>query len=147
MSPRTIVSVLLLTGCYTYRPLSTAAPSPGSRVSVELTDDGSRNLSGKVGPDVEHVEGEVMAVDTGAVSLSVLQVETTRGFQSDWKGENVTIPRSAVSGWQQRRLSVGGTSFLGGLVVGGLYAAYRLLGGPGSVEGRGGGTGSGGGSH
>lgn len=145
--PQTIISVLLLAGCYTYRPLSTAAPLPGTRVSAELTGDGSRDLSGRVGPDVEHVEGQVMAVDTATVRLSVLQVETTRGLQSDWKGENVTIPRSAVSGWQQRRLSVGGTGFLGGVVVGGLYAAYRLLGGPGSVEGRGGGTGGGGSAH
>lgn len=147
MRPRTITGVLLLAGCYTYRPLSTPAPLPGTRVSAELTDDGSRDLSGKVGPDVEHVEGQVMAVDTGTVRLSVLQVETTRGIESDWRGENVTIPRSAVSGWQQRRLSVGGTSFLGGLVVGGLYAAIRLLGGPGSVEGRGGGTGGSGGAR
>jgi hypothetical protein len=140
-------AVLLLAGCYTYRPLSTSQPLPGTRVSAELTGDGSRELSGQVGAEVEHVEGEVIAVDSTGVQLAVRQVETIRGFQSDWKGEKVTIPSSAVSGWQQRRLSVGGTGFLGGLVAGGLYAMYRLLGGPGLINGSGGGTGPGGGSH
>jgi hypothetical protein len=138
---------VLLGGCYTYRPLGTPAPAPGTRVSAELTGDGARELSGQVGPEVEHVEGEVVAVDSSGVQLAVRQIESTRGIQSDWNGENVTIPRSAVSGWQQRRLSVGGTGFLGGLVAGGLYAMYRLLGGPGLINGRGGGTGSGGGAH
>jgi hypothetical protein len=108
---------------------------------VELTGDGARELSGQVGPEVEHVEGEVLAVDSDGVEMAVRQVQTTRGIQSDWKGEKVTIPSSAVSGWQERRLSVGGTSVLGGLVVGGLYAMYRLFGGPGLIDGRGGGTG------
>jgi hypothetical protein len=120
---------------------------PGTRVSAELTGDGARQLSGQVGPEIEHVEGDVVAVDSGRVDMAVRQVETTRGIQSDWKGERVTIPRAAVSGWQQRKLSVGGTGFLGGLVAGGLYAMYRLLGGPGLVSGRGGGSGPTGGAH
>jgi hypothetical protein len=138
---------ILLGGCYTYRPLSTAQPAPGTRVSAELTGDGARELSGQVGPEVAHVEGEVLVVDSNGVEIAVRQIETTRGIQSDWKGEKVTIPSSAVSGWQQRRLSVGGTGFLGGLVAGGLYAMYRLLGGPGLIDGRGGGTGPGGGAN
>jgi hypothetical protein len=135
---------ILLAGCYTYRPLSTAQPLPGTRVSAELTDDGARELSGQVGPEVEHVEGEVLIVDSAGVRMAVRQIETTRGIQSDWRGEKVTIPRSAVSGWQERRLSVGGTGFIGGLVAGGLYAMYRLLSGPGLIDGRGGGSGGGG---
>jgi hypothetical protein len=137
-------TTILVGGCYTYRPLGTAQPVPGTRVSAELTDDGTRELSGRVGPEVEHIEGEVLAVDSAGVHMAVSQIETTRGIQSDWRGEGVTIPRTAVSGWQQRRLSVGGTGFVGGLVAGGLYAMYRLLGGPGVVDGRGGGSGGGG---
>jgi hypothetical protein len=144
VSPLTVCLVL---GCYTYRPLGTVQPSPGTRVSAQLTDGGARDLSGQVGPNVEHVEGDVVAVDSAGVQLAVRQIENTRGIQSDWNGEKVTVPAAAVSGWQERRLSVGGTSFLGGLVAGGLYAMYRLLGGPGLISGRGGGTGPGGGGH
>jgi hypothetical protein len=145
MRAQVVVCVVLIGGCYTYRPLSTPQPLAGTRVSAALTDDGARELSGQVGPEVEHVEGEVLAVDSIGVHMAVRQVETIRGIQFDWRGEQVTVPSSAVSGWQQRRLSVGGTGFLGGLVAGGLYAMYRLIGGPGLVSGRGGG--SGGGSH
>jgi hypothetical protein len=142
-----VVVFLVLAGCYTYRPLATPQPVPGTRVSAELTGDGARELSGQVGPEIEHVEGEVVAVDSAGVNMAVRQVETTRGIQSDWKGETVIIPRAAVSGWQERKLSVGGTGFLGGLVAGGLYAMYRLLGGPGLISGGGGGSGPGSGSR
>ena len=135
-----MTGTILLNGCYTYRPLSTPQPSPGTRVSAELTDDGARELSGQLGPQVEHVEGDVLAVDSNGVQLAVRQVETNRGNQVDWKGEKVVIPRAAVSGWQQHQLSVGGTGFMGGLVIGALYGMYQLLGGEGGIEG----TGSGG---
>ena len=132
-----------LCGCYTYRPLATPEPAAGTRVSAELTQQGSRDLSGEIGPAVEHVEGEVLRVDSTGVELSVRQVEGFRGIQSDWNGEPVVIPRTAVAGWQQRRLSVGGTGFVSGLVLGGLYAMYRLLGGAGLFQGGGrGGSGS-----
>jgi hypothetical protein len=141
-SARTAALLLssVLCGCYTYRPLVTPEPVAGTRVSAQLTEEGSQDLSAKIGPAVEHVEGDVLRVDSAGIQLSVLQVEGFRGVESDWNGEPVLIPRTAVAGWQQRRLSVGGTGFVGGLVLGGVYAMYRLLGGPGIFEGdRGGG--------
>jgi hypothetical protein len=131
----------VLCGCYTYRPLVPPNPVAGTRVSAELTTQGSQDLSGQIGPAVEHVEGEVLRTDSAGIELSVLQVEGFRGIQSDWNGEPVVIPRTAVAGWQQRRLSVGGTGFVGGLVAGGLYAMYRLLGGAGIFQGGRGGSG------
>jgi hypothetical protein len=137
--------VTLVTGCYTYRALPSLEPVTGTRVSAELTDEGARELSGNIGPAVEHIEGQVLRVDSATIELAVLQVEGIRGWQSDWNGERVAIPRKAVAGLQQRRFSLGGTGFVGGLVAGGVYALYRLLGGPGIFEG--GGRGSGGQSH
>ena len=135
----------VLCGCYTYRPLVSPEPVAGTRVSAELTSEGSQDLSGKIGPAVEHVEGDVLRVDSAGIHLSVHQVEGFRGIESDWNGEPVVIPRTAVAGWQQRRLSLGGTGFVGGLVLGSVYAMYRLLGGPGIFQG--GGRGGGGASQ
>src|SRR3712207_4510883 len=106
MNPLAVVAAgtMLLGACYTYRPLSTPEPLPGTRVSAELTDDGARDLSGQIGPQINHVEGDVVGVDSSGVHLAVRQVETNRGYQVDWKGEKVTIPLAAVSGWQHRRL-------------------------------------------
>src|SRR3954466_5601616 len=82
----------VLCGCYTYRPLVPPEPVSGTRVSAELTEEGSRSLSGEIGPAVEHVEGQVLRVDSTGVQLSVIQVEGFKGIQSDWNGEPVVIP-------------------------------------------------------
>jgi hypothetical protein len=44
---------------------------------------------------------------------------------------------------QERRLSVGGTGLMGGVMAAGLYAIYRVLGGPGLFEGNDGQAGGG----
>jgi len=133
----TLIVIALVSGCYTYRPLPNTEPETGTRVSAELTNEGARELSGTIGPGIEHVEGEVLSVDSTTIELSVRQVQAALGWQTDWSGERVAIPRTAVAGLQQRRLSVGGTGFMGGVVIGGVYAVYRLLGGASIFEGGG----------
>jgi hypothetical protein len=140
---RVLALLVLLPACYTYRPLATAEPVVGSRVSIELTRDGTGALAGQVGPDVVHLEGRLVRTDPAGYRLAVSQVESARGIASDWNGEEISLPRPWVAGVQERRLSLGGTGVVGGLVAVGLYGAYRLIGGPGLLEGggRGGGVG------
>jgi hypothetical protein len=130
-----ILTLVLLAGCYTYRPLQNPAPSPGQRVSAQLTTDGSRELTGEIGPEILHVEGDVVSTDSSGLDLEVREIESYRGFRSDWHGEHVRLPRAAVAGLQERKLSIGGTTLLGGVLAGGLYVMYRILGGPGLFEG------------
>jgi hypothetical protein len=129
------VLLLLLAGCYTYRPLVTPAPSPGDRVSAQLTTDGSRDLTGEIGPEILHVEGDVVSSDSTGLDLAVREIESYRGIRSSWHGERVRLPTTSVAGMQQRRLSVGGTGLMAGVLTGGLYVIYRVLGGPGLFEG------------
>ena len=137
-------AVMLVAGCYTYRPVATVAPPQGTRVSAQLTGQGSVDLSGQVGPDVLHIEGDVIEADSSGLELVVREIESFRGIRSDWQGEHVRIPRSAMAGMQERKLSLGGTSLMGGVMAAGLYAIYRVLGGPGLFEGNGGQAGGGG---
>ena len=130
-----LAAVLALAGCYTYRPILTTTPEQGTRVSAQLTGQGSVDLAGQIGPDILHVEGDVVDADSTGLELVVREVESFRGIRSDWQGEHVRIPNQAVAGMQVRRLSVGGTSLMGGVMVAGLYAIYRVLGGPGLLEG------------
>jgi hypothetical protein len=123
--------------------LPSPALAPGDRVSAQLTTEGSRELTGQIGPEILHVEGQVVSADADGLDLDVLEIESVRGIRSDWHGEHVRLPRQAVAGLQERKLSVGGSALLGGVIVGGLYAAYRLFGGGGSVEGAGGQAGGG----
>jgi hypothetical protein len=127
--------ITLLGACYTYRPLPYPTPEPGQRVSAQLTTEGSRELTGQIGPEVLHVEGNVIEADSLGMDMNVLEVESYRGFRSDWHGERLRIPREAVAGMQQRRLSVGGTGLMAGVLTAGLYVVYKVLGGSGSSEG------------
>ncbi len=136
--------LLAVSACYTYQPLPSPEPRVGTRVSVQLTDNGSRELWSSIGPSVLHVEGDVLGVDSSALNLSVHQVENQRGVQSSWNGEHVAVPRRLIAGIQQRQLSPGGTGLLGGVAVITMFAVYHLLGGDGSSEGSSG-TGTGGG--
>lgn len=135
--------VLALAGCYTYRPVSTAPPAQGTRISAQLTGQGSVDMASQIGPDILHVEGDVVDADSAGLELVVREVESFRGIRSGWQGEHVRIPSEAVAGLQVRRLSLGGTSLMGGVMVAGLYAIYRVLGGPGLLEGNDGQAGGG----
>jgi hypothetical protein len=138
------VLMVTLAACYTYRPLETPAPAPGDRVSAQLTTEGSRDLTGQIGPEVLHVEGNVLSTDSAGLELEVREIESYRGIRSDWHGERLRLSHSAVAGMQERRLSIGGTTLMGGVVAAGLYAVYRILGGPGLLEGASGQAGGGG---
>ena len=136
MRTRFILGVAVsLAACYTYRPLSTQAPEPGTRISAQLTGTGSQEIISQIGPDVLHVEGNVVHADSGGLDLEVREIESYRGIRSDWNGEQVRIPRVSMAGIQERKLSPGGTGIMGGAIVAGLYAIYRVLGGPGLFEG------------
>jgi hypothetical protein len=126
---------LLTAGCYTYRPVIGPVPIVGSRVDLELNDEGSRALAGQVGRDTEHLRGTVVRADSAAVELAVQAVEKSRGEPTDWNGERVQVPRRYVERLQERRLSVGGTGILGGAVAASLIAAYKLFGGGSTSQG------------
>jgi hypothetical protein len=130
-----VAVVVLVAACYTYRPLASPAPAPGQRVSAQLTTEGSRSLTGTIGPEVLHVEGDVLSTDSSGLDLEVREIESYRGFRSDWHGEHVRLPRGAVAGLQERKLSVGGTGLLAGVLAGGLYVMYTLVAGAGDSEG------------
>jgi len=127
--------VLLTAGCYTYRPLPATGPETGQRVSAELTDQGSIDMSSQLGPGVTQVQGEVLPSDSTALRLAILMTANNRGIESDWQREPIAIPTNALGRLEQRKLSYGQTALAGGLAIGGLYAMYRLLGGPGIFEG------------
>ena len=130
-----LLVIPLVVGCYTYRPLPSTPPAAGTRVSAELTDQGSVDLSPQLGAEVTEVRGEVVQADSTALRLAILTTANRRGIEADWQREQVAIPVNALGRLEQRKLSVGGTALAGGLVLGGLYAMYRLLGGPAIFEG------------
>jgi len=134
--------LLLLGGCYTYQPLPATGPAVGTRVQATLTDAGSDSLASRVGPNVELVDGDIVAVDSGSLTLAVREIEDHRGNRDDWQGEPVAVPRHFIRELEQRRMSVGGTGLLGGAIAAGLVAATAAISGSGTLEGAGGSRGA-----
>ena len=119
-------SVLLLTGCFTYRSLDsvdTAMPAPGTKVEVRLTTSAAASLANEIGPDVLYLRGDALSADSAALTLAIREAETARHISTEWKGERLTLPREDIASLSQRRLSVGATALVGGLAGGGLVVA------------------------
>ncbi|HEV8265810.1 MAG TPA: hypothetical protein VGQ06_12755 [Gemmatimonadales bacterium] len=127
MRPRGIVAasgaVALLpfvAACYTYVPLLTPAPAPGTKVSLVLSDQGRYEAAPQVGPYAVRVEGAVVQSTESDYILQVTDVVDIRGARNKWAGETVPLRRSYVVTGYERRFSRGRTAFL----VAGLASAF-----------------------
>ena len=101
----TAVGVALLVGCYTLQPTS-AAPTPGTEIALDINDVGRVALGGPMGPSVRQVEGRLVSKDTNEYVLAVTDVHTLDGGDQVWRGEPVHIKSEYVSATYRRKLSV-----------------------------------------
>ncbi len=113
----------LLSGCYNYLPLTTAAPNPGTRVTADLTDSGTSILAPYLGPGVGSADQELV--------LAVVATRNRSGIEHYWNGEAVTLPRSDVAGLRERKLATARTIVV---VTGGVGGAIALLGAFGVIN-------------
>jgi len=134
-----IVAALVLSACYTYVPLATPSPAPGSYLALTLTDSGSEALTRYLGPNVRVVRGRYLATGDRGLLVSVSSLATQRGDELSWAGETVTLPTGAIASIEVRRLAKGSSALLAGASVAGVVAtvgAVNLIGG-GSSSGSG----------
>ena len=115
-------SLALNIGCYSYQPVQSAPPALSERVSVTVNDRGRVLLADRIGPVLDRVEGRLVSADSSNVVLLVTRAIDLRGRASNWTGEQVTIPREAILGFQARPFSRGRTFALVAAIVGGLTA-------------------------
>jgi hypothetical protein len=130
-----LVSILLASACYSYQPAGNAdvvAPANGSRVQVRLTQQGSIALSRQIGSEAVMLDGDIVAASPDSLRIAVRSVEDARRVATEWKGEQVAIPRDAIASVGERKLSVGATALLGGLAAGTVIAASELFSGAGA---------------
>src|SRR5437879_9052420 len=80
------VAALSLSACYTYLPLETPEPGPGTRVLAEITDAGSARLGEYVGRGADAVEGSVVTVSDTAIALAVSSVRARDGSRLSGRG-------------------------------------------------------------
>lgn len=100
-----IATMALQTACFSYAPLGTMAPSPAQQVGVVINDRGRTLLGERVGALVDRIDGRIVSADSQNVVLDVYRVTDLRGTATTWTGERVTIPRDAVLGFRERKIS------------------------------------------
>jgi hypothetical protein len=127
-----IVSALLLCSCYTYRNTAVGDAALMTPVRVDLTEEGSQEITKQVGPRGIMLEGVVTAKSDSALIFGVTALTRMNGVEESWHGEHVTVPTSAVSRIQLRKFSALNTGlFIAGLVAGGLL--IKTVGDAGNV--------------
>jgi hypothetical protein len=133
----TFLLVSLLAGCYQYEPIVTTSSPIGQPVRLTLTDSGSVNLAAELGPSVEAVGGKLLDDSGNSYLLALSESRKRNGVEIDWRGEQVSIPKSLIAGIQQRQFSPTRTSFLSAGVIAALVVLERAFWGPGGVFGGG----------
>lgn len=129
------LAVMLLAGCYSYEPV-TLTPAPvRADVRLRITDRATADLREYLGPNVETLNGQLLAADSGNVGMAVRSIVMYNGAEQFWAGDRVTIPRTAVARVELRQFSLTRTAFLTALsLVGAVVLGDALLGG-GDTEG------------
>jgi len=118
--PIVVLSAALVgAACYTYTPLATPDPAPGTQVSLVLSDQGRVGMGPRIGQGVARVDGAVVGASDTAYVLSVSDILGINGSRSPWAGETVEVRRTYVSNSLERRFSRSRTL----LVSGGAAAA------------------------
>jgi hypothetical protein len=142
-----VAAAPLMGACYVYAPVMTPEPQPGSRLALDLNDQGRAALVTSVGPEVAQVEGALVSNTAGEYVIRVSDVRALHGIRTRWSGETVSFRQEYVKRIRERKLSRGRTAFVVAGLLGaavGLAASTGLAGFGGEGDGRpGGGPGDG----
>lgn len=101
---RLLSLLLCAAGCYSYLPVPTPVPV-GTRVAVDLNDQGRADLRGMIGAEIARVEGALVHNSDTAFVVNVLETRGMRGQQTRWAGETVSLRREYVRQITERRFS------------------------------------------
>jgi len=112
----------VLAGCYTYLPVATLQPAPGTNLSLVLSDEGRMQSVRQVGPYAMRIEGELLQATPEDFVVAVSDVVDIRGTRSKWTGESVSLPRSYVMMTYEKQFSRSKTVLLATAVAGGIVA-------------------------
>ncbi len=118
---KSVVCVFLLCGCYTYSNTAVTDAAIMAPLRVELTEEGSQEITGQVGPRGSMLEGVLTAKSDSALTFGVIALTRTNGVEETWHGEQVTVPNSSVSRIQLRKFSPLNTGLLFAGIVAGAF--------------------------
>lgn len=104
---------LALSGCYVYTPVA-LRPTPGMELALDLNDLGRVEMSGRLGPEIARVEGQLVEATDSTFQILMARARTLDGVVTRWSGEDVTLRREHVKEVSGRKLSRGRTALAAG---------------------------------
>jgi len=113
-----VVVATTLVGCYTLQPTGGPVPELGKVVGFDINDVGRVALGGAMGPEIDQVEGKLIAKDTTGYLVGVTSLHLLRGGEQVWHGEQVQIKKEYVSSVYQRRFSPSRSAALAAVGIG-----------------------------
>jgi hypothetical protein len=108
-------------GCYAYLPVPSPVPT-GTRVAVDLNDQGRADMRGMIGPTIARLEGPLVHNSDTAFVLAVLVTRGMSGQLNRWSGETVSVRREYVQQITERRFSRSRTTIAALVTAGGVLA-------------------------
>jgi hypothetical protein len=137
-----VTGAILQVACYNYLPLRRSGLVPASYLAVTLTESGSEELAGSLGPNPFVIRGRYLSATERGLAIAVASVESRRGDLAHWAGETVVVPGEFVRQVEQRTLSPSKTVLFAGAAVAGFVLASQAF-GPASAGALSGGGGAG----
>lgn len=99
------LAITLTSACYRYVPVTGADVSVGSEYRAYLSPEGSTRVAPLVGQDVERFDGRILSVfDTAYMVAMASTLKRADPRATIWSGEQLLIPRAAVSRFELKLL-------------------------------------------
>ena len=83
---KSVLCAFLLCGCYTYRNTAVGDAAIMTPVRVELTEEGSQEITKQVGPRGSVLEGVLHAKSESVLTFGVTALTRTNGVEETWRG-------------------------------------------------------------
>ncbi len=127
---RPVAALMLVTlgACHSLVPME-RVPSVNEDARVRLTDLGAATMAPIVGPGVTGLRGTIVSADSATIRMSVIAVTDRDGLENRWLGEQVTVKREYINGYDKRELSPFRTALVTIGIGAGMYALAATVSG------------------
>jgi hypothetical protein len=102
--PVLVFAALSAAACYRYVPAVESPPKVGDDIRAHLTAEGTQNLATTLGADIVAFDGKLLSDENGVLRFSLTQTRARSDRRTNWTGETVQVPASAIARTELRTL-------------------------------------------
>ena len=131
----TLACVVNLISCTEYTPVSSGVAAPiGSRVRVDLTDQGTMSVAPRLGQRASSLEGVLQTMTDSTFSLVVTKVSRAGGIEDSYNGEQIALRRGDAETLRTSKTSIARSALLTAALV---VSTFLIAKGAGDLSGGG----------